>query len=484
MKKINKYKNSTISIVIASLIFFMYFITLAPSIVWGDSAKLTLYAIELSPNWIDIIGGHPLHTIISIIFSYLIPINNQAVIINLVSAIFGAATIGLVAQIVGTLTQDKFASICASLSLGLSHTFWTYSVIAESYTIATFFSVLILYLLIYENDEPNERLRLVFAGLLSVVSILNNLLTIFVLPGYFYILYKNKEKCKNYLYGILLGVIFIIILILKYGSLNEYILSLASGVKNYIQLKNIAKEIILTLLYITYQFPTLFIFYIVFSLKYIKINLYVKGIWISTILVILFASTYQYQRHFVFLIMAYTMLSIIGGITINYLKNNYLKVKKLLIISIIIMPASVYFITPHLINFDNFISTRPVPGRDSSYFLKPWKNNRYEADIWSNQVLNLIKSDSVIYADFTLARVLQYSILNFENNKKIKVIEIDSWIFGDSNDYLQSILSNIKSGKNVYLAQNYESYYKINFLDKKLKLIQLSNGIIEIKNIE
>lgn len=127
---------------LTTLTFILYLITLSPTVTWGDSAKLTMFVhnTEISIRQ----GYHPLHTIIGLLFSYL-PFGDYAYRQNLMSACFGALTVGLVYLILFRWTRSVVAAIGGALSLTVSHVFWMLSVINESYTLFAFSMVLMLW---------------------------------------------------------------------------------------------------------------------------------------------------------------------------------------------------------------------------------------------------------------------------------------------------------------------------------------------------
>jgi len=78
---------------ISIISFFIYKSTLAPGVIWGDSAKLTILAYENKPIWTDIVGGHPMHTIVSSYFASKLDNYNYAYKINLFSALCGSFSV-------------------------------------------------------------------------------------------------------------------------------------------------------------------------------------------------------------------------------------------------------------------------------------------------------------------------------------------------------------------------------------------------------
>ena len=88
---------------VGSLIIFLA--TLASGVVWGDSAKLTLYALTGEPQW-GSIAGHPLHSLAGMVALQLWPFGNPAWVINALSAVMAALSVGLAGLIAQQLSSS------------------------------------------------------------------------------------------------------------------------------------------------------------------------------------------------------------------------------------------------------------------------------------------------------------------------------------------------------------------------------------------
>jgi len=115
------------------LAFSLYFGTLAPGVMWGDSAKLTLLAYEgvLRPG----LSYHSLHAVLAGFFAELLS-GDYALRVNLFSAMLGAAGISFVFAAAREAGFGVLASCLSAMALALSHTYWSVSVVAESYPVA------------------------------------------------------------------------------------------------------------------------------------------------------------------------------------------------------------------------------------------------------------------------------------------------------------------------------------------------------------
>ena len=105
-------------LVLGITVFLFYLSTLSPSVLWGDSAKLTEFVHErvLSVRQ----EYHPLHTLAGILFNAL-PFGDTVFRLNLMSAFFGSVTVVLTYFIILCLTGSITGSVAGAISLAVSH---------------------------------------------------------------------------------------------------------------------------------------------------------------------------------------------------------------------------------------------------------------------------------------------------------------------------------------------------------------------------
>ncbi len=144
----------------------LYIRTLAPSLLWGDSAEFQTLSYTLGMTHHT---GYATQIIFGKIFT-LIPINDIAWRVNLMSAFFGALAVANTFLIVRLLTGSRIAGLSASLVLTLTEGFWWRALIAESYAPAAgmLATVWLLFLLWRKTGKPGY---LFLAGLSGAVSI-------------------------------------------------------------------------------------------------------------------------------------------------------------------------------------------------------------------------------------------------------------------------------------------------------------------------
>ncbi len=144
----------------------LYIRTLAPSLLWGDSAEFQTLSYTLGMTHHT---GYATQIIFGKIFT-LIPINSIAWRVNLMSAFFGALAVTNTFIIVRLLTKSHVAAISASLVLALTEGFWWRALIAESYAPAAgMLATVWLFFFLWRNtDKP---FYLFLAGLAGGLSL-------------------------------------------------------------------------------------------------------------------------------------------------------------------------------------------------------------------------------------------------------------------------------------------------------------------------
>ncbi len=143
----------------------LYIRTLAPSLLWGDSAEFQTLSYTMGMTHPS---GYMTQIMLGKLFTY-IPVGNIAYRVNLMSAFFGALTVGQVYLIVRILGGLSIAGMSASMMLALSQLFWRRALVAESYAIAASMVATIWLLFLFWRRTQNWR-YLFLAGLAGGLS--------------------------------------------------------------------------------------------------------------------------------------------------------------------------------------------------------------------------------------------------------------------------------------------------------------------------
>jgi len=127
--------------------FGLYLRTLAPGLLGGDAGEFQVAAWRLGlahPT------GYPLYLLLGSLWQHLLALFglSPAYALNMLSALFGAAAIGLLYLVMmrwlhSPLAVRRLAALFTAAFFAVNFTFWSQSLIAEVYTLHTLFIVLI-----------------------------------------------------------------------------------------------------------------------------------------------------------------------------------------------------------------------------------------------------------------------------------------------------------------------------------------------------
>jgi hypothetical protein len=136
--------------VVTLILLALYAATAPRTVALEDDSLFVLSSYYLG---IEHPPGYPIFTMIGHLFSKL-PIGPVAYRVHLASALFGALTCGAAWLCARQLGLARLASWLAALALGVSPVFWSQSIIAEVYTLNTFFLLVLVYLGLRAEQDP------------------------------------------------------------------------------------------------------------------------------------------------------------------------------------------------------------------------------------------------------------------------------------------------------------------------------------------
>ncbi len=172
------------------LAFGLYLRTLAPGLLWGDSAEFQFAA------WLGGFThptGYPLYLALGWLWTHLLPWHDPAWRMNLFSAVWGAVTTGLMYLLalrllagVARLTYRRLAALAAALVFAVTPTFWSQSIVAEVYSLhAVFVAAVLLALLSWapHAGEPAGRGRALLVAALYGLSLTHHRAILLLVPA-------------------------------------------------------------------------------------------------------------------------------------------------------------------------------------------------------------------------------------------------------------------------------------------------------------
>lgn len=182
---------------IASLVFTLtmavYLFTLAPTVAMEDSgefiAAVYVFGIPHPP-------GFPLYVLLGKLFTFM-PLGTVAWRVNLMSAVFGALTVTLLYLVINRLIKKRIIALSCSLLLAFSSIFWSQSIIAEVYTLNSFFVALLL-LLLFEWSASRREQYLLWFSFIYGLSLTNHTMMALLAPAFgLYVLFADRTIFRN-----------------------------------------------------------------------------------------------------------------------------------------------------------------------------------------------------------------------------------------------------------------------------------------------
>ena len=216
----------------------VYLKTLCHTVSAADAGELITACFTLGiAHW----PGYPLYVILGNLFINMFQGADPAYTVNLMSAFFGMLTVGFLYAVLYHFTRIPFLSASVALLFAWCDTFWSVSVIAEVYTLHTFFTAVILYLLTVWIERRSEWVLYVVPFLIGLACT-NHQLSFLLVPLLIYTLFifNPKEGFEKYISnGVMAaGLILLMIALFFSGWLKVAAIILVALVVGWIILQN------------------------------------------------------------------------------------------------------------------------------------------------------------------------------------------------------------------------------------------------------
>lgn len=136
--------------------------------------------------------GFPLYTFLGYLLTK-IPISTIAFRVGLLSSVFSALTLFILFLILKQIfNKNKIIPIISVSALGFTYPFWLFASVVEVYAMNTFFSVLLVYILLKWSVSKNIKYFYLFALILGI-AFSHHQLILFLFPGFLYWIYINSK---------------------------------------------------------------------------------------------------------------------------------------------------------------------------------------------------------------------------------------------------------------------------------------------------
>jgi 4-amino-4-deoxy-L-arabinose transferase-like glycosyltransferase len=167
----------------------IYAATAARDVVVGDSGEFLTAAATLG---VAHPSGYPLLVLLGHAFTWL-PFGALAFRINLLAAVCGAVTVGLVFSIARRLGAGSLPAAIAALALALNPLFWEWSLAVEAFPLNNSIAAALMYCLVRWEAEPSRAVFLVAAAFCGGLGAANHLTIVFLVPFVIVVMWRRRE---------------------------------------------------------------------------------------------------------------------------------------------------------------------------------------------------------------------------------------------------------------------------------------------------
>lgn len=138
-----RHLDTLLALALAAAILGVYLRTLCPTLYWGDCGELATVVATLG---IPHPTGYPLYCLLGKAWTLLLPVGSLVWRLNVLSAVFGALAVACCYGFARAAALPRPLALTAGGLLAFSSTFWQQALITETYTLAAFFTCLLLFL--------------------------------------------------------------------------------------------------------------------------------------------------------------------------------------------------------------------------------------------------------------------------------------------------------------------------------------------------
>ena len=140
---LRRHLDTLLALALAAGVFGVYLRTLCPTLYWGDCGELATVAVTLG---VPHPTGYPLYCLLGKAWTLLLPLGSRVWRLNVLSAVLGALAVAYCYGFARAAGLPRPLALTAGGLLAFSSTFWQQALITETYTLAAFFTCLLLFL--------------------------------------------------------------------------------------------------------------------------------------------------------------------------------------------------------------------------------------------------------------------------------------------------------------------------------------------------
>ncbi|MDD2696137.1 MAG: DUF2723 domain-containing protein [Anaerolineales bacterium] len=471
----------------------LYSLTLAPGLLWGGGDFATFQTAAYTGD-VEIERGvfsHPLWVLLAHPFTKL-PFRDIAWRANFASAVFASLSLVIFFDIAHRQTKALIPATLGTLSLAVSHTFWTYAVMPKVYSLNVLLAMGCLWLLLQWRRGEEARFLYLFAFLYGL-SFLNHLVMVVLAPGFLAFIWMQCAKIHptsqrfksvtGALVAYLAGLSPLLFLFAGTGnavSVSQVVGNFADAMGSiFTNPGNIALAAAWGVPLFVYQFPltclvgVLGLARLVRSDRPFALLLILSLVGVAGFLVIAAepsaGGVYVWNLHYYLLGYAFFAFGIAAGFA-DLLKTRVGSQGRALALAIllsVVVPVVTYSVAPAIapLVWRDVPDFRPIAGRDNFvYALSPWKQNEDGARRFGESVLDALPQDSVLVADYSIWAVIRYLQVVEGRRQDVKLVRLP----GESEQL--PLLLDYRDRPDLFLADTCR-YYAIQQIETQFEII-------------
>ena len=419
---------------IAALLF-LYLISAAPTILWGDDAELQRIAITGEARLIgqSSAASHLLWQAVAMGFvrsTTWLPVD-AAGRVTLVSALAGAlalvpvgASAGLIAVRAGFGRRSSdVAGVAAACAFGLSHTFWLLASRPDAHTIQTLLLATSLWSMLRAGFSARPILWWVTGVAVVSLAMTNHVMILASVPGLAVLGIAGVRVSfgRTLWVGIVGGAALLWVVVIA-STLGFPVFQAVSTLLRYRPMLPRPLDPVMLLVYLAYQFPASMVLAwwgigVVRRLGSSATVVAIGLLWLGPVVLVLFPALYI-RDQFQFYLPSYVPVAILIGLGASEFANRTAVMTRLhgwqglvLLGSILLAPLVVYPVATLLAGgvATRLAPSRSLPGRDPvTYYLWPPKTGYMGAREYADAAIGALPVGAVVVADWLPYQVLRY----------------------------------------------------------------------------
>ncbi len=140
---LRRHLDTLLALALAAAVLGVYLRTLCPTLYWGDCGEMATVVATLG---VPHPTGYPLYCLLGKAWTLLLPVGSLVWRLNVLSAVFGALAVACCYGFARAAALPRPLALTAGGLLAFSSTLWQQALITETYTLAAFFTCLLLFL--------------------------------------------------------------------------------------------------------------------------------------------------------------------------------------------------------------------------------------------------------------------------------------------------------------------------------------------------